>query len=387
MEKMRDPERERILRDAIKGGGLHAILAWYPEDIVMACGTWPCNGLTLCLYPAEGQPVFYAAPGEPDDVMPAGFIHRRFTPGAGPWSELHDMLAADLRRLGMDCGKLGIAMDDGQHAVPSFPGETPPLTSRAVEAILGGIQAQDATEVFASAGQRKTPLEIEALRRTNAAAAAGIDAFHEALVPGASEAEIAARVESAIQCFSGRDGCRLARGWAHVQGGENIFQGGTFSRSSALRMSRGDLVLLELGTCADGYWSDLTRTAGVGEIGPRQRALLTAVKEAQAAAIHAVRLGVSHESVDAAARRVLTEKGYGAGFVLGCGHHVGFRYHDRGPGLQAGSTAVLAENMVITIEPGAYGTQFGGGARFEDDVRVGPEGAEVLSPIEKAWRP
>jgi Xaa-Pro aminopeptidase len=43
--------------------------------------------------------------------------------------------------------------------------------------------------------------------------------------------------------------------------------------------------------------------------------------------------------------------------------------------------------MVITIEPGAYGTQFGGGARFEDDVRVGPEGAEVLSPIEKSWSP
>jgi Xaa-Pro dipeptidase len=387
MELMLDSERERILRNEIRAGGLRAILAWNPEDIVMACGRWPCLGLTLCLYPADGQPVFYAAANEPADVLPAGFLHRRFTPGAGAWSELSGLLLADLGRLGIGGGEVGIPADDGQHALPSFPGETPPLTVQVIHSILGGIPARDATGVFTALGLRKTPLEIEALRRTNAAAAAGLDAFHNALVPDATEAEVAARVESAIQCFSGRERCGLARGWAHVQGGANIYHAGTFSRSSALRLARGDLVLLELATCVDGYWSDLTRTAAVGDIGPRQHALLAAVKEAQAAAIRAVRPGASHESVDAAARSVLSERGFGAGFIHGCGHHIGFRYHDRGPGLQAGSTTPLAEGMVITIEPGTYGAQFGGGARFEDNVLVVPAGSEVISPMENAWRP
>ena len=384
MERMRDPERERILRDTIKKSGMQAILVWYPEDIIMACGTWPCLGLTLCLYPAEGQPVFYAASNEPEDVVPAGFLDRRFAPGAGARRELGGLLAEDFRRLGIESRNLGVPADDGQHAMTSFPGETPPLTSHAIEVILGDFETRDATELFTRAGQRKTPLEVEALRRTNAAAAAGLEAFRTALIPGASEVEIAAQVESAIQRFSGSQGCGLARGWAHVQGGVNISKAGSFSRSSALRVASGDLVLIELATCVDGYWSDLTRTAGVGELALPQRSLLAAVREAQSAAIAAVRVGVTHEYVDAAARGVLEGKGYGAGFIHACGHHVGFRYHDRGPALEPGSLSPLEEGMVITIEPGSYGTQFGGGARIEDDILVGPRGAVVLSPIEFA---
>lgn len=384
---MNDPEREQILRGAIQAGGLQALLAWYPEDIAMACGTWPCLGLTLCLFPAGGAPVFYAASNEPADVLPAGFVHRRFSPGPSAWTELRSLLGADLKQLGIQPGRLGTAADDGQHALPTFPGETPPMTAHAVDAILGGFAVRDATAIFTEAGLRKTAREVEALRKTNAAAGAGLDAFHAALRAGASETDIAADVERAIQSFSGREGSRLARGWAHVQGGKNIFLGGTYSRSSSLRVADGDLVLLELATCVDGYWSDLTRTACVGRIGEKQRLLLSAVKEAQAAAIKAVRPGATHESIDAAARRFLTERGFGAGFVHGCGHHVGFRYHDRGPALQAGSTAVLKEGMVITVEPGSYGVELGGGARFEDNVLVGPTGPVVLSPIEKSWQP
>ena len=384
---MNDLERGQLLRGAIQAAGLQAILAWYPEDIVMACGTWPCLGMTLCLYPAAGIPVFYAASNEPADVLPAGFVHRRFAPGPTAWSELGVLLGTDLKQLGIEPGRLGTAADDGQHAPPSFPGETPPLTQRAVGIVLDGFVVRDATETFTRAGQRKTALEVAALRRTNAAARAGLEAFHSALVPGASETGIAAEVEKAIQSFSGREGSRLARGWAHVQGGANIYKGGTFSRSSPLRVADGDLVLLELATCVDGFWSDLTRTATVGKTGERQRRLLAAVKEAQAAAIRAVRPGASHESIDAAARRHLMERGFGAGFVHGCGHHVGFRYHDRGPTLESGSTQALEEGMVITVEPGSYDVAFGGGARFEDNVLVAATGPQVLSPLEMSWSP
>ncbi len=381
MEGLRDAERDSLLRALMGKEGLQALLALFPEDLVMVGGGWSCLGLALCLYPAEGQPVFYAAGNEPEDLLPQGFLHRRFAPG--DWVQAGELLSEDLRRLGVESGRLGVAADEGQHAMTSFAGESSSIGARAIEAVLGGFGTRDATSLFTAAGQRKTTLEVEALRRANAVAGEGLRAFKRALVPGVSEAEVAAEVEAAIQRRSGHEG-RNARGWAQVQGGANVVKGGTFSRSSGLRLAAGDMVLIELGTCVDGYWSDLTRTMGVGELGSAQVDLIAAVRAAQSAAIEAVRPGVSHEEVDAAARRVLGERGFGAGFTHACGHHVGFRYHDRGLGLVAGNRAPLEEGMVITIEPGCYGLQYGGAARIEDNILVGPRGAVLLSPREIA---
>ncbi|MEI6388119.1 MAG: Xaa-Pro peptidase family protein [Spirochaetota bacterium] len=378
-----DMERDSRLRRDMRAAGLKAILAWFPEDLVLTGGSWPCLGMNLCLYPAEGQPVYYLSTPEPDDVVPEGFLARRFPIQSGNWSALRSMLAADLQRLGV--AGPGIARDGGQHAVTSFPGETPVFGNEAISMILDGVRTCDANDLFTEAGLRKTPLEIGRIRRANAVAGAGLAAFYAGLRAGASEAEIAAAVEGAIQSRSGKDGCRTARAWAMVQGGENILNSGTFSRSSGNVHRDGDLVLLELGTCVDGYWSDLTRTGCVGAANDRQRFLLKAVKGAQAAAIGAIRPGVTHEAVDAVARSHLEALGLGAGFTHNCGHHVGFRYHDRGPALQKGSVSPLSEGMVITVEPGCYGADFGGGSRFEDNVLVTANGSEVLSPMDITW--
>jgi Xaa-Pro aminopeptidase len=382
-----DKARDEILRREMRSAGLSSIIGRYPEDLVMMAGTWPCLGMNLCLYPAEGQPVYYMSPNEPEDVCPPGFALRRFAIDPGQWAELRALLMADIARLGIADRDIGTAADGGQHAVTSFSGETPLFGAAAMSRILDGLRVRDATALFVAAGLRKTPLEAERIRRASTVAGAGLSVFHEELRAGRSEAEIAAMVEAAIQSRSGKDGCSLARAWAHVQAGRNIHQGGTFSRSSAYRLLEGDLVLIELGTCVDGYWSDLTRTACVGRIGDRQRALLTAVKGAQAAAIAAVRPGTSHEDIDRVARDFLEERDFGAGFTHNCGHHVGFRYHDRGPALQKGSAAPLEQGMVVTVEPGSYGAEFGGGARFEDDVLVTDGGGEVLSPRHISWEP
>jgi Xaa-Pro dipeptidase len=76
---------------------------------------------------------------------------------------------------------------------------------------------------------------------------------------------------------------------------------------------------------------------------------------------------------------VLEARGYGTGFTHTTGHQVGFRYHDKGLRLEPGSIALLEEGLVVTVEPGAYGSAFGGGARFEDNVYVDEVGSEVLS--------
>ena len=383
MASTNNPERAAILRSGLRAEGLDACLAWFPEDLVMLAGTWPCLAMNLCLYPAEGQPVYYLCAVEPEDVCPESFLERRFAIEGGRWTELRGLLKADIARLGLSA--IGVATDGGQHAVPAFSGESPRFGPEAIALILEGIGTLPATPFFTKAGLIKTKGEIELIRTANTVAAVGLKVFHDELRPGRSEAEVAALVEAAIQSHSGRDGCRLARAWAHVQAGPNITLGGTYSRSSAYRLAEGDLALIELGTCVDGYWSDLTRTSGVGRIGERQRSLLSAVRGAQAAAISAVRPGATHEEVDWAARDHLGRLGFGEGFTHGTGHHVGFRYHDRGPGLQKGNKEALAEGMVITVEPGSYGVQYDAGARFEDDVLVGADGAVLLSPRELSW--
>jgi len=385
MTSVLDPEREGILRRGMKDAGLKAILAWFPEDLAMVGGTWPCLGMNLCLYPAEGRPVYYMPPNEPADVGPVGFTVRHFDIEPGNWTSLKTILRSDIGALGLTGLELGTEPDDGQHAVTTFSGETPLFGTQAISTILSGIKTCDATAFFTTAGLRKTGLEIERIRRANVIAGIGLSAFHAEIKPGRTEAEVAASVEGVIQSQSGKQGCSLARAWAQVQAGPNIYKGGTFSRSSGQVLCEGDLVLIELGTCVDGYWSDLTRTACVGRAGDRQKALLTAVKGAQAAAIAVVRPGLTHEAVDKAARDYLEERGYGKGFMHNCGHQVGFRYHDRGPVLQKGSKATLETGMIITIEPGCYGEAFGGGARFEDDILVTASGSESLSPRNIVW--
>ena len=262
----------------------------------------------------------------------------------------------------------------------TFPGESPLLTHSVVlQNLFAESTPRLAPELFTALTLKKTTREQYAVRRANEVACIGLESFYGAIRPGATEVEVAAAVEHAIHRASGKDGYGHARGWAHVQGGVNIFFGGTYSRSSGNQLAEGDLVIIELATCVDGYWSDLTRTTGVGRIDDGKRELLAAVQDAQKQAIEAIRPGVSHESVHAAARESFARKGLAEGFPHNCGHHVGFRYHDRGPTLIGGNPEPLEAGMVLTVEPGTYGENYGGGARFEDDVLVTDGGCELLS--------
>jgi Xaa-Pro aminopeptidase len=164
-----------------------------------------------------------------------------------------------------------------------------------------------------------------------------------------------------------------------VQSGPNSADAGRFNRSTSRRLENGDLVVLELGTCVNGYWSDLTRTAAVGHARPELARILALVTEAQKAAIDAVRPGVSAGTIDAAARDIITRGGFSSYFTHATGHHVGFRYHDPGFAICPGAPDKLESGMIITIEPGVYVAELGGGARMEDNVLVTDKGCEVLS--------
>jgi len=123
------------------------------------------------------------------------------------------------------------------------------------------------------------------------------------------------------------------------------------------------------------YAAAITRTVPVnGKFSPEQRKIYEIVLQAQTEAYKALKPGVYNEDLDAIARKVITDAGYGDYFIHGLGHFVGLDVHDAGAYQEP-----LEAGMVITLEPGIYLPEKNFGVRIEDDVLITPTGAKFLS--------
>ena len=140
-------------------------------------------------------------------------------------------------------------------------------------------------------------------------------------------------------------------------------------------------VVCDFGVILTGYCSDMTRTVYVGRPSAEARGVYQAVKQAQQAAVDAVRPGISVGEVDRAARKSLQKSGLAKYFTHSTGHGVGLEIHEA-PRVAAGQTEILQPGMVITIEPGVY-VPGKWGVRIEDMVVVTEHGCEVLTPTSK----
>lgn len=194
---------------------------------------------------------------------------------------------------------------------------------------------------------------------------------------GRTEREVAAEIDAAMD----RAGFSGPAFETIVASGPNSSL--PHARPTDRRLAEGDLVVLDFGGVLDGYCGDLTRMAGVGQVGTEARALFEAVRAAQVAALAAVRAEALVFEVDTAARRVLTAHGFGDAFLHATGHGLGLEVHEaprlgRARDSQPERLDRLAPGMVCTIEPGAY-VQGVGGVRLEDDVVVTADGCEVLT--------
>jgi Xaa-Pro aminopeptidase len=220
--------------------------------------------------------------------------------------------------------------------------------------------------------------EEEELARIRAAVKLGATLFDRALEvlrPGVTESEVAAEMEYAAR-----------RAGAEEMSFPTIIASGARSalphgRATQQTITPGGFVVCDFGVILDGYCSDQTRTVWVGAAPEQARSAYESVREAQLAAIAAVRPGIAVGEVDAAARKVLRKAGLGRYFTHSTGHGVGLEIHES-PRVASGQKESLQPGMVITIEPGVY---FPGkwGVRIEDMVAVREGGCEVLTPTSK----
>lgn len=377
--------RGQQIRRFLRENELRAWIAWRPDELVMMSGYLPYWGASLLIYFADMEPVLFVPQLEPRDHVPGGLQVKEYPWGdlkcADPYSILVSSVKEELAKAKASREQVGMNPNSARAALPIQAAEHIPLPENFSDQ-LSGLAARSSTvhqSGFFQLYLRKTAEEIQAIRLANRVANVGLRVFHEKLQPGISEVEIATAVESAIQCQIGQDGIFHSRAWAMVQSGPNAADAGRFNRSTARRLQNGDLVLIELGTCVNGYWSDLTRTAPVGELRPEVEEIFKVAAEAQKAAVNAVGAGVSAGRIDAAARDSIASRGFGKFFPHLTGHHVGFRYHDPGFSIVPGETAQLEPGMIITIEPGVYVRERGAGARIEDNVLVTESGHEILS--------
>jgi Xaa-Pro aminopeptidase len=230
-------------------------------------------------------------------------------------------------------------------------------------------------EARALVEQARMVKDAEEIERIRAAVALGARVFDQALRtirPGVSEAEVAAQMEYAAR----RAGAEAMSFSTMIASGERSAL--PHGRASEAAIPPEGFVLCDFGVILAGYCSDMTRTVYVGHPTGEARRLYQAVRQAQRAAIEAVKPGVSVAEVDRTARKLLQKQGLGKHFTHATGHGVGLEIHEA-PRVAAGQEEILQPGMVITIEPGVY-IPGKWGVRIEDMVVVTERGCEVLTP-------
>ncbi|MEX0954957.1 MAG: aminopeptidase P family protein [Rhizobiaceae bacterium] len=218
---------------------------------------------------------------------------------------------------------------------------------------------------------RKSESEFAMLKTSAAVADRAMQLAFGSIRPGMSERELATIISDH---FASEGAATL---FTIVGGGPN----GAFPhhQSGERKFVEGDAVVIDIGARKGGFPSDITRMVAVGRPPDGYEEVHAVVERAVQAAMNAARPGVKAKDVDAAARTVIADAGYGKYFVHRTGHGLGIDGHEP-PYITASSETVLEEGMVFSLEPGIYlPARFG--IRLEDIVILRTDGPEIFSSL------
>ncbi|MFQ6076679.1 MAG: M24 family metallopeptidase [Candidatus Bathyarchaeia archaeon] len=240
---------------------------------------------------------------------------------------------------------------------------------------LGDLELKEAADTIMALRRVKGREEVAYMRKAAELTDIAIKAGIEAVEPGVREHEVAAEIEYAMRTHGSE---WYAFETLVASGPRSAYPHGV---STSRTIRPGDFVIMDVGAVHRGYRSDITRTVVAGKPTPRQTEVYDLVLRAQEEAFQHIRAGVAGREVDAIARKIIMDAGYGDHFIHGLGHGVGLDVHEP-PRLSSTSEDVLEEGNVLTDEPGIY-IRGHGGVRIEDTVLVHKDRGERLTGTER----
>ncbi|MHC4970679.1 MAG: aminopeptidase P N-terminal domain-containing protein [Planctomycetota bacterium] len=239
---------------------------------------------------------------------------------------------------------------------------------RKVAERIPGVSIEDRSDVIVKMRAVKSRHEAALIQRAIDITAAGFEAMMRSVQSGMNEFDVQETIEHAYRS-----------GGARVTAFPTIAGSGVNStvlhyRANERELADGDMMCVDSGAMFAGYAADITRTVPVnGRFTERQRAVYEVVLKAELAAIKATKPGATLPQIDAVARKIITQAGFGDYFIHSIGHHLGLETHDASP------EAPLKTGAVVTIEPGIYIPDEAIGIRIEDDILVTKDGPKNLS--------
>ena len=234
------------------------------------------------------------------------------------------------------------------------------------------VNVVSGTPVIAGCRMVKSNHEIELMRLANKVTLAAYDAAYRAVNEGMIQSELSDLIAAAYERlgFPGEASVQVG-GYSALPHGSTVPQ----------VIREGSIVMVDDGCTVEGYQSDITRTFVLGKPSDKMKKVFDIVHQAQTAALKTARPGLECQAVDASARKVITDAGYGPDykyFTHRLGHGIGMDGHEW-PYLVRGNTTPMAVNMTFSDEPGIYiKGEFG--IRLEDDMHITGNGAELFTP-------
>jgi len=281
------------------------------------------------------------------------------------WEDPFKLIADNIRRRGLASGRIGVCE------------RAPWGWVKRLESLLPDVEFVDVTDIVNSLRMVKSGDELEKIRAACRIIGRAVEAGFESLEDGLTELELNFIIMDEVKRLGGLPAFCIV-----LFGERAALPHGSPSKRE---LRRGDAVLVDAGAIVDGYYSDITRTVIFGEPSGRQRRIWETVLKANRAAFNYVRPGVTCESVDGVARRIIEEAGFGEYFIHRLGHGIGLEVHEH-PYIVKGNKLNLKAGMTFTIEPGIYivGEI---GVRIEDTVLCTRDGCVSLTEMERSITP
>ena len=231
----------------------------------------------------------------------------------------------------------------------------------------------DASELILKLRRTKDFYEVSRIKEAAKIAREAYGNVLKKVHEGMSEIEFEIKLMEEIKLLGAE------KGWAHD---DFIVASGTRSAmchapATLKKFELGETVTVDYGAMVEGYMCDITRNFAIGRADKKALEINEVLLKAHKEAVKILRPGISGREVDAEARRVISDAGYGKNFLHGLGHGLGLEVHEA-PRLSRSSEDILQAGDVVTIEPGIY-IEGWGGLRIEDDYLITEDGAECLT--------